>query len=51
MHQELRHELNIHKISEKLYKGTIKICIIFPFFFVEKIKDKNNKDMLKWKRK
>jgi hypothetical protein len=30
MHLKLRHHLNIHKISEKLYKGTIKICILNP---------------------
>jgi hypothetical protein len=38
MHQELRRQEKIHKISEKLNKG-IKICIILPpplFFFENK---------------
>jgi hypothetical protein len=29
MHQELRHQVKIHRISEKLNKG-IKICIFPP---------------------
>jgi hypothetical protein len=37
MHQELRHQVKIHRISEKLNKG-IKFCISLPFFFLLKIK-------------
>jgi len=40
MHQELRHQVKIHMISEKLNKG-IKICIFLPpalFFLLFKIK-------------
>jgi hypothetical protein len=45
MHQELRHQVKVHKISEKLNKR-IKICIFLPplFFFLLKIKaDKQQK--------
>jgi len=51
MHQELRHQLNIHKILEKLYKGTIKIYILPlpPFFFFKKEKTKTTKTCLKGK--
>jgi hypothetical protein len=35
MHQELRHQVKIHKISEKLNTG-INICIFLPFFFQKK---------------
>jgi hypothetical protein len=37
MHQELKHQVKIHKIFEKL-KTRINICIFLPpppFFFVE----------------
>jgi hypothetical protein len=37
MHQELRHQVKIHKISEKLNIG-INICIFLPLFFKKKIK-------------
>jgi hypothetical protein len=42
MYQELRHQVKIHKISEKLNKG-IKICIFLAFFFVENKSRKTTK--------
>jgi hypothetical protein len=42
MHQELRHQVKIHKIFEKLNKG-INICIFLPLFFVENKSRKTTK--------
>jgi hypothetical protein len=51
MHQELRHQVKIHKISEKLNTG-INLCIFLPlFFFSKKKKRKNNKNMLTQRRR
>jgi hypothetical protein len=38
MHQELRHQVKIHKISEKLNTG-INLCIFLPLFFFSKKKN------------
>jgi lactam utilization protein B len=46
MHQELRHQVKIHKISEKLNTG-INICIFPPPL----LKKKNNKNMLTQRRR
>jgi len=51
MHQELRHQVKIHKISEKLNTG-INLCIFLPlFFFSKKKKRKKNKNMLTQRRR
>jgi len=54
MHQELRHQVKIHKISEKLNTG-INICNFLPpfffFFFLKGKKQKNNKNMLTQRRR
>jgi hypothetical protein len=52
MYKELRHQVKIHRISEKLNKG-IKICIyppLSPIIFSLKKKE-NNENMLIMKRK
>jgi hypothetical protein len=46
MYKELRHQVKIHRISEKLNKG-IKICIFqhistFFFYLKKKVKHANN---------
>jgi hypothetical protein len=46
MHQELRHQVKIHKISEKLNTG-INICIFLsppPIYFLKIIKNKRGKN-------
>jgi hypothetical protein len=50
MHQKLRHQLNIHKISRS-YK-TINLCILLTFFifYFLFIKKTNNKHAFKKKR-
>jgi hypothetical protein len=42
MHQELRHQVKIHKISKKLKLG-INVCIFLrlPFFLKKKMKKKH----------
>jgi hypothetical protein len=52
-HNELRYQVKIHAIFEKLTKEKKKkiYCIFFPqFFFLMKKKQKNNKNMLLGKR-
>jgi hypothetical protein len=48
MHEQLRNQVKIHKISEKLNTG-INICIFLPPPLSEK--GKNNKNMLTQKRR
>jgi len=52
MHQELSHQVKIHKISEKL-NTRINICIFLPlfFFFFYQKKGKNNKNMITQRRR
>jgi len=50
MHQKLRHQLNIHKISGSYKK--INLCILLNsfYFFISLKKKKNNKHAFKIKR-